>query len=317
MPAGSRPAAGALPALASAFEARRAALLTWAGALAALAALAGGLVALAAAQVQAASVRPSPSPARAQAASVRPNPSPARAQAASSPPRVTLHASFRPDRLGASTTIHYGFTISPPTPLRQLTIRLPPRLGFAHSSIGIEPCPPKRLAEYGPQGCPSGSLLGFGSAVAQVRALSTVTERAPVTAVLGPPQGQNMTILFFLDGQWPVREEIVLTAHLLQIASRAGARLLTEAPLLPVWPGGPPVALMSFSSTLGPEGITYHRVLHGRRVGFTPRGVSLPDRCAGRGFPIEAAFSWWGQADPVSARTYVPCPTGPSVQQRR
>lgn len=223
-------------------------------------------------------------------------------------PKVTLSARFQPEVLGQSTTIHWGFTISEPTPLRLLELHLPGGMGFAASSLGLEECDPAILAHSGPEGCPQDSRIGFGNALAEVPIEIPVREKAKVTVLLGPPEGENMTVLFFVDGRWPANREIILTAHLTNIAAPEGATLLTEVPQLPVWTFGPNIALIRFKSTIGPDRITYYRRVHGRRVAFSPRGLTLPDQCPRGGFPVSAVFTWWTDEAPSAAATRVPCP---------
>ncbi|MCL2769727.1 MAG: hypothetical protein FWD42_06400 [Solirubrobacterales bacterium] len=232
------------------------------------------------------------------------------AAAAGSPtaPRVSLDMRFRPDRLGQSTTIHWGFAVSEPEPLRALQLRLPPGMGYISSSLGLEVCEPSLLTQGGPSGCPVDSRIGAGGAVAEVPAQTDVRERANVTAFMGPAEGEDLTVLFFVDGSWPANRELVLTSHLTDISAPQGATLLTEVPQLPVWPQGPDIRLIRLSSTIGPEGVTYHRSANGRTVSFSPRGVSVPERCPRGGFPVWASFSWWNTAATSRASTRVPCP---------
>ncbi len=227
---------------------------------------------------------------------------------ASGLPQVALHVSFTPDRLGQSTTIHWGFTIAEPEPLRSIELRLPAGMGFAHSSLGIEECEPARLAEAGPEGCPIDSLVGRGSALAEVPAQSTVFEQAKVTAVLGPYDGEQTTVLFFVDGKWPVNREVIMVAHVAGAAPPYGEALLTEVPELTAWAEGPYIGVIHFTSTIGPEGLTYYRRAQGRTIAFRPRGLSVPARCPRAGFPIAAVFTWWNLQGSATARTMVPCP---------
>jgi hypothetical protein len=236
---------------------------------------------------------------------------------AAAAPRVTLSARFGPDRLGESTTIHWGFAVSEPAPLRSIALRLPAGMGFAASSLGLEPCRPELLARAGPEGCPADSRIGFGSALAEIPAQTTIQERATVTALLGPPDGEDMTVLFFVEGRWPANREIILTSHLLNIADPGGATLLTEVPSLPVWPLGPDIGLTRFASTIGPAGLTYYRRVRGRTVAFKPRGVSLPRRCPSGGFLVSAVFNWWTVDGAASASTHVPCPRHGGVRALR
>lgn len=52
--------------------------------------------------------------------------------------------------------------------------------------------------------------------------------------------------------------------------------------------GGPDVSIVSVQTTIGPRHLTYYRRLHGRRVAFHPRGVSVPERCPRGGLPFAA-----------------------------
>jgi hypothetical protein len=227
---------------------------------------------------------------------------------AAAAPRVALSAFFQPNRLGKSTTIHWGFTISEPAPLRSLELHLPAGMGFAASSLGLEECQPALLALAGPEGCPSDSRVGFGTALAEVPATTPIRESANVTALLGPSEGEGMTVLFFVDGRWPANREIILTSHVQHLAGAHGATLQTEVPLLQVWPGGPDIGLLRFRSTIGPDRITYYRRVDGHTVAFTPRGLTVPKRCPRGGFPVTATFTWWASESPAGATTRVPCP---------
>ena len=229
------------------------------------------------------------------------------AQAAAAP-RVKLSARFQPERLGASTTIHWSFTVSEPVPLRSIALRLPPGMGFAASSLGLEPCQPEVLERLGPEGCPADSHIGFGQALAEVPAQSTIQEHARVTVLLGPYLGEEETFLFFVEGKWPANREIILTSHLLNLADPHGATLLTDVPTLPVWPLGPEIELTHLESTIGPDKLTYYRRVRGRTVAFTPRGATLPRQCPSGGFPVSAVFGWWTISGAAHASTRVPCP---------
>ena len=266
-----------------------------------------GLFGCAAARPPAAPATPPLAPAAAAPLATSAAAAPRVAPAATAP-RVTLSMRFHPDRPGQSTTIYWGFAISEPTALRSLSLRLPAGMGFAASSLGLEACDPARLAQGGPESCPVDSHLGFGTALAEVRAETTVDEPAKVTALMGPEDGEQMTVLFFVEGRWPVNREVVLVSHLSQIAGPQGATLLTEVPPLPAWPAGPNIGLMRFHSTIGPDRLTYYRRLGAHTVAFKPRGLTVPRRCPRGGFRVSATFSWWTSDSPVTARTRVPCP---------
>ena len=63
---------------------------------------------------------------------------------------VTLHTSFSPDRLGASTTIGFGFQIAStsgglPSPLTGLSLHLPPGIDYVTTTLGLSICQPASL----------------------------------------------------------------------------------------------------------------------------------------------------------------------------
>ena len=140
-----------------------------------------------------------------------------------------------------------------------------------------------------------------------MRTETTVDESARVTALMGPEDGEAMTVLFFVEGRWPVNREVVLTSHLTHIAAPQGATLLTEVPPLPVWPAGPNIGLIRFHSTIGPDRLTYYRRVNGHTVAFEPRGLTVPRRCPRGGFRVSAMFDWWTSEQAATATTRVPC----------
>jgi hypothetical protein len=85
--------------------------------------------------------------------------------------------------------------------------------------------------------------------------------------------------------------------------------LNTSVPIVTTWPGGPYVSVTSFSSTIGPRGLTYLRHVRGAYVPFHPKGISVPSRCPVGGFPFLATLSFLDGSS-VTARHSVPCPSG-------
>jgi hypothetical protein len=86
---------------------------------------------------------------------------------------VRLTAGFSPERLGAGTTVSLGFQIAArggeiPSPLTEVAVLYPAELGIGTSSLGLEACSPSQLQAEGLAGCPSNSLMGYGSALIEV-----------------------------------------------------------------------------------------------------------------------------------------------------
>lgn len=228
-------------------------------------------------------------------------------------PRVTLSASFEPDRLATPTTIFFQFTVEReegrvPSPLTHVLLRMPAGMSYATSDLGLATCSPRTLVEKGLGGCSPNSRLGHGSAFVEVPFGSSAGREIPeIEAVMGPPRHGNVVVLFYANGRVPVFAQIVFSGELLPGEGAFGTVLDAEVPLIPSVPGGPPVSIRSVSSTIGPSGLTYYKRVHGRRVAYRPAGIEVPEHCPRGGFPFEAQFTFLDGSQ-TTARTAVPCP---------
>jgi hypothetical protein len=235
--------------------------------------------------------------------------------AASAAQLVTLSAQFRPNRLGAPTTIEFGIDVSSstpgavPSPVTDVDLSLPAGLGLATSTLGLAVCQPATLLRRGPDGCPANARVGTGSAQGKLTSEGEViTEAATVYAFLGPRLNEDEQVLFYVAGENPVSAELVFSGRLLPSPSaRFGGHLDTAIPIVPAWQDGPDIAVTSFSSTLGPLGLTYYRHIHGGFVPFHPKGIGVPLRCPLGGFPFAARLTFLDGSE-VMSRTAVPCP---------
>jgi hypothetical protein len=243
------------------------------------------------------------------------------AATAASATRVTLSARFDPDIAGQSTTILYKFEISKPLPVESVDLHLPAGMELATSSLGLSECNPTTLEEYGPEGCPPDSIIGHGTAFAEVPlafAPHVIHEPASVTAVFGPAEQEDPTILFFVEAIFPVYSSEVLSSRLTLSSGPFSASLTTSVPLLDAWTEGPAVALTRFHASIGPQGITYHRREHGHLIAFHPRGLSVPSRCPPKGFPFRVEFHFYNDTN-ATANSRAPCPkrrTPPASSQQ-
>ena len=232
---------------------------------------------------------------------------PARAETA------TLHASFSPNRLGASTTIGFSFKLAAsggglPAPLSAISLRLPPGIDYLSTTLGLAICRPSVLQARGPSGCPANSRLGSGSALVEVPFGSGSGKEIPeIQAVMGPPANENIVVLFYANGLAPILAQLVMQAELIAGTDTTPGRLETQVPLIASVPAGPPVSILSVKATIGPAGLTYYERRHGRRVGFHPRGVSVPLRCPRGGFRFSARFTFTDTTT-TDAAYAVPCP---------
>ena len=226
---------------------------------------------------------------------------------------ATLHASFSPNRLGASTTIGFSFQLADtdgniPSPLTGVSLRLPPGINYLSTTLGLAICEPEVLQARGVAGCPPNSLLGSGSALVEVPfGVGAGKEIPDIQAVMGPPANENIVVLFYANGQSPVLAQLVLQAQLIAGTNTMPGRLDTQVPLIASVPGGPPVSILSVKATIGPAGLTYYETRHGHRVAFHPKGVSVPEHCPRGGFAFSARFMFTDGTS-ADARNTVPCP---------
>jgi hypothetical protein len=236
------------------------------------------------------------------------------AVAAGVPEQASLHASFSPDRLGASTTIAFGFHLSTaeglaPPPLTSVALHMPAGLNYTLTTLGLAICQPAVLQAQGVKGCSPNSRLGSGSALVEVPFGTGAGHEIPeIQAVSGPPTSNgDMTVLFYANGQTPVFAQLVFEGEVLPDGGQFGSQLATSVPLIPSVPNGPDVSIVNVSATIGPSGLTYYRRVHGHLQSFHPLGIGVPERCPRGGFPFSASFAFQDGSQ-ASATATVPCP---------
>jgi hypothetical protein len=233
--------------------------------------------------------------------------------AAEASERVTLSTSFSPNRLGADTTIGFGFTIAnaeggPPPPLTAVNLHLPKGINYLTTTLGLAICQPSALLARGLAGCPPNSRLGFGSAFVEVPFGASSGHEIPnIQALMGPPHDGNIVVLFYADGREPVYAQLIFEGELIAGSRTLGGSLRAAVPLIPSVPSGPPVSVVSVQTTIGPAHLTYYKREHGRSIGFHPRGVAVPLSCPHGGFPFSADFDFLDGTQATATST-VPCP---------
>jgi hypothetical protein len=226
---------------------------------------------------------------------------------------ATLHAGFLPDRLGAGTTISFGFRVATveglaPPPITSLDLRMPAGINYTATTLGLAICRPEALLARGLAGCSPNSRVGFGSAFVEVPfGVGSGKEIPELQAVMGPPRNGNIVVLFYANGLMPVFAQLVFSGEVLPDSGRFGSQLAATVPLVESVPDGPDVSIVSAQTTIGPSRLTYYRHRHGRLVPFHPIGVSVPERCPRGGFPFLAEFVFQDGGH-ASATTTVPCP---------
>jgi len=226
------------------------------------------------------------------------------AQAAQS---AKLQVSLNPKRLGASTTLAFGFQIEDPEgmlppALTRLDVRLPAGMGVDTS--GMATCTEAKL-EHGPKGCSSNARVGTGSVKVQVP-LGNVTrpEIAALTVFNGPRKGGRTTLVFDAIGKLPIATVFVFTGVI--VPSPQGQSIEATIPLIPTLPNTPDAAIVEMKASLGTRSQTYFRTAGGRRVRFNPKGATLPPSCPAGGWPFSATFGF-GDGSTAGAAVAVGC----------
>ena len=228
-------------------------------------------------------------------------------------PAVHLSAALTPEHLGAGTTIHFGFTIDngtgrEPLPIREINLLYPKNLGIGTSGLGISTCRAALLEVEGPPGCPSNSVIGYGSALVEVPfGPETLHETARTTTFMAPIQNERFGLLFYADGESPVSAQLVFPGLVLPAASPFGGDLNATLPLVPSVPEAPDAALVKLTTTLGPSHITYYEYRKGHTIPYHPRGILLPPTCPKGGFRFAAQFLF-NDGSRASAQAVVACP---------
>ncbi|HEY5342999.1 MAG TPA: hypothetical protein VIJ66_05010 [Solirubrobacteraceae bacterium] len=230
----------------------------------------------------------------------------AAAQAAQS---AKLQVSVSPDRLGASTTLAFGFQIEAPegalpAALTQLDVRLPPGMGV--NTLGLATCSEAKLEKHGPRSCSSNAQVGAGRVKVQLL-LGSITrpEIAALTVFNGPRKGGHTTLVFDAIGKLPIATQFVFTGVI--VPGPQGDSIEATIPLIPVLPNTPDGAIVEMTASLGTRSQTYYRTAGGRRVRFTPKGATLPASCPAGGFPFSATFGFNNGSSAAAAST-VACP---------
>jgi hypothetical protein len=233
-----------------------------------------------------------------------------------------LHVAFTPKRLGQSTTIVFDFKIgsttsSVPSPLTNFSLSLPTGMGLGTTTLGEVTCTHAPLEENGRAGCSGNSLMGLGTAVVGVPfGPEVVLQNVEVAVLMAPPIEHHTTLLFDAVATSPISGEILFEGELLPDSGQFGARLNTAIPLTPTVPGAADAAVFSLQSTIGPRGVTYHRVVNGKRVAYQPIGMTVPAICPHNGWPFVAVFSFQ-DGTTVSATSRIACPRSASDHKPR
>jgi hypothetical protein len=228
-------------------------------------------------------------------------------------PKVTLHASFNPERLGQSTTLNLRIQVAPgsepiPPPLVHAELRYPAGLDVQLSGLGIEACTAATLETAGIGACPPDSVMGEGQAIAEfLIAHHIVREVASLTAVRTTEREGHLTMLLYLYDETAVSAQLILTSQLLPAGGPFAGLVNIQIPLVQSLPGTPDVSVSEIQLGLGPESLTYSETTAGKVVHYIPEGIDLPKHCPRGGFPFAVALGF-ADGSHASASRRVPCP---------
>jgi hypothetical protein len=226
---------------------------------------------------------------------------------------VELHARFSPDRLGASTTMYIGFKIAAPAggvppPLTNVDLHFPRGMGLVGTTLGLANCFPGPLLARGISGCSPNARIGIGSALVEVPFGPVIVhESVTVNTFIGPPNRENLELLYYVEGWTPVASQLVFAGHLLPDRGLYGEHVDTQIPLTPSLPGAPDAAVVGFETTVGARGLTYVRRAGKRIVRYRPQGMIEPRTCPRGGFPFRGEFSFVDGTH-STATTVASCP---------
>jgi len=226
--------------------------------------------------------------------------------------RTKLGVAFKPYQLGQDTTITSTFEMwttngELPAPAIEFELRFPANLVFSTSGLGLAICHPAVLEARGVHGCSPNARIGEGSALVVVPfGPERVQERTKVTILKGPPQGGQIGILLYSDGQTPVSAENFFQGELLE-SNSFGELLETAIPLIPTVPGASDVVITRAEVAIGSNGLTYYKHEHGKTVGYHPRGFQVPETCPPGGFRFDLSVQFAG-GTVVPATDTIPCP---------
>jgi hypothetical protein len=235
---------------------------------------------------------------------------------AAAAPAVGLTAAFPPGaRLGAGAALRIGLRIDPrqaPSAVTAIHLQYPKSLGIATSGLGVASCARAALEARGPAGCPSGSIMGYGSARVEARPYG-IRENARITLFAGPQHDGQLGLLVYADGEQPASVQLVDPGRLLPATGPYGGDLSVQ--LLPI-PGleDITIALLRISISLGARDLIYYDDSGPKRIAYHPEGVVLPDRCPRGGFPFRALLDF-EDASHATATTTAECP-GPPILSR-
>jgi len=226
---------------------------------------------------------------------------------------VQLGVRLSPERLGAGTTIEFSIQISAPgrlvpSPLSELDLRYPAKIGLLTSGLGRASCTAAVLEDRGKEGCPANALMGFGSALLEIQVGRQVVREAGLISIwMGPISHEQFQLLFYANAATPTSEQLVFAGLLEEAGAPFGGSLNTRIPPIPWNPEAPPASIAHFTARIGPRNVTYYRRAGAGQIPYRPEGLRLPHSCPAGGFPFAGSFTFM-DGTTTTVQTSVPCP---------
>jgi hypothetical protein len=226
---------------------------------------------------------------------------------------LNVHASFAPDRPGASTNLSLAASFvagsgRAPSPVTKFTLFTPAGVGVDTHGVGT--CAPATLERRGPDACPPDSRAGFGGGVG-VLELPSETVRVPYTLdfFFASAQDGRLRLLVYVNAAAPAGVQLVLVARQIPAPKPYGFGFTVEVPPVSTFPGLPDASIESVFVTVGSPDVAYYEPVHGHERLVRVRGVSVPTSCPPGGFPVQGTASF---ADGTTQTTdpTIPCPGG-------
>ena len=226
---------------------------------------------------------------------------------------LTIHASFTPNELGASTNLSATATFGsaaagPQSPAVKVTAYGPAGMSVDTRGAGICTATAAMLQAAGPTICPANSRIGFGNGVGLFEiGKEIIPGHFTLEFFLAPSRQGQLAMLVYVNSVTPASDQKALVAREVRGPKPYGTGITFDVPTTPSLPGAGLGWEEHVSLTLGSAHVAYYRTVHGKRKLIHVRGIVLPKTCPRGGFPIEGQV---GFADGTTTTTtsVVSCP---------
>jgi hypothetical protein len=224
---------------------------------------------------------------------------------------LTVHASFKPDKLGSPTNVSFTGQFvstdgSPPSPITNITAYFP--AGLEIDTRGAGTCTVAALEASGPSGCPADSRVGFGGGVGLIElAKEIIHEPYTLDFFFGPSENGHLAVLAYVQAFTPASFELVLVAKEFPAPKPYGLGFSIAVPPIPTLPEASDASVGSAFLTFGAMNVAYYKTIHGKKTLLHVRGVVVPKTCPHGGFPIKATVDF-ADGSALTVNPTISCP---------